>query len=206
MIEDILRMNGLSIEIFDRLSYQSNLGKSLKHNLHDFGHDELMRELLEMTYWLQEQSELDDIALDYRVKSMDSIELKYKRYYPNRQVRQVFNDILGFRAFCDDYAELLSDKSENFRIVDMSNGKSNDDGYRGVHLYYQRDNFHYPIEVQFNTLYDRQLNNWLHMFLYKKGYPDTIGIEMRKAYEEGRVRSADEFEEVLKDVLHCCKR
>ena len=42
--------------------------------------------------------------------------------------------------------------------------------------------------------------------LYKKGYPDVIGIEMRKAYEEGRVRNAYEFEEVLKDVLCSCKR
>jgi putative GTP pyrophosphokinase len=79
---------------------------SSKHNLHDFDHDELMRELLEMTCWLQEQSVLEDIALDYRVKSMDSIELKYKRYYPNRQIRQVFNDILGFRSFCDNYPKI----------------------------------------------------------------------------------------------------
>lgn len=205
MIEDILKMNGLSVAILSRLSYESKLGKSLKHNLHDYDHDEIMRELLEMTCWLQEQSELEDIALDYRLKSMDSIELKYQRYYPNRQMRQVFNDILGFRALCDSYADLLNDKSEKLRIVDMSNGKANDDGYRGVHLYYQQDNFHYPIEVQFNTLYDRQLNNWLHAFLYKKGYSNDVGIEMRKAYEDGRVKNADEFEEVLKDVLRCCK-
>lgn len=205
MIDDILKVNGLSIDILDKLSYESKLGKSLKHNLHDFDHNELMREMLEMTCWLQEQSELEDIALDYRVKSMDSIELKYQRYYPNRQVRQVFNDILGFRAFCDNYAELINDTSENLRIVDMSNGKSNDDGYRGVHLYYQKDNFHYPIEVQFNTLYDRQLNNWLHVFLYKKGYRDAVGIEMRKAYEEGKAKNQDEFEEVLRDVLRSSK-
>ena len=205
MIDDILKVNGLSIDILDKLSYESKLGQSLKHNLHDFDHNELMREMLEMTCWLQEQSELEDIALDYRVKSMDSIELKYQRYYPNRQVRQVFNDILGFRAFCDNYAELINDTSENLRIVDMSNGKSNDDGYRGVHLYYQKDNFHYPIEVQFNTLYDRQLNNWLHAFLYKKGYQDAVGIEMRKAYEAGKVKNQDEFEEVLRDVLRSSK-
>lgn len=29
----------------------------------------------------------------------------------------------------------------------------------GVHLYYQMDNTHYPIEVQYNTYFDRQLNN-----------------------------------------------
>ena len=89
-----------------------------------------------------------------------------------------------------------------FRVVDMSSGKANDDGYRGVHLYYQKDNFHYPIEVQFNTLYDRQLNNWLHAFLYKKDYPNEIGQKMRGAYENGQIRNSDEFEEVLKNVLH----
>ena len=87
MIDDILRVNGLSIEILDKLSYQSEIGKSLKQNLHYFDHDELMAELATMTLWLQEQQELEDIAIDYRIKSMDSIELKYQRYYPNRQVR-----------------------------------------------------------------------------------------------------------------------
>ena len=43
----------------------------------------------------------------------------------------------------------------------MSNGKAVDDGYRGVHVYYQKSGQHYPIEIQFNTLFDRQLNNWL---------------------------------------------
>ena len=40
----------------------------------------------------------------------------------------------------------------------MSNGKAVDDGYRGVHVYYQKSGKHYPIEIQFNTLFDRQLN------------------------------------------------
>ncbi len=34
----------------------------------------------------------------------------------------------------------------------MSNGKAADDGYRGVHAYYQKSGKHYPIEIQFNTL------------------------------------------------------
>lgn len=33
--------------------------------------------------------------------------------------------------------------------------------------YYQKDNYHYPIEIQFNTYYDRQLNDWLHDKFYK---------------------------------------
>ena len=201
MIEDLLQLNGLSIGILEPLSYHSQLGKSLKQNLHYFDRDTLLSELAKVTEWLAEQTVLEEIALDFRIKSTDSIELKYERYYPNRQVRQVFNDILGFRAFCDDYNELIALDSTRFRIVDMSKGKSIDDGYRGVHLYFQKDNFHYPIEVQFNTLYDRQLNNWLHSYLYKKNYPDMVGREMRIRYEKGMIRSKEEFEEVLRDVL-----
>lgn len=32
-----------------------------------------------------------------------------------------------------------------FHVADMSKGKSDDDGYRGVHLYFQKDNSYYPI-------------------------------------------------------------
>ena len=96
-------------------------------------------------------------------------------------------------------------KDEPFYVVDRSLGKSIDDGYRGVHLYYQLDNYHYPIEIQFNTLFDRQLNNWLHDYLYKKGYPDETGAEIRKRYEKGKIRNLTEFEETL-SVLSGRKR
>lgn len=198
MIEDILQLNGLSIDILEALSYKSKIGKSLKQNLHYFNRDELLDELDDMILWLSEQTVLDEIALDFRIKSLDSIKLKYERYYPSRQVRQVFNDVLGFRASCDDYRELTTMDSSLFRLVDMSNGKANDDGYRGVHLYYQMDNFHYPIEVQFNTLFDRQLNNWLHCYLYKRNYTNTVGQILRKQYEDGKIRNREEFEDVLK--------
>lgn len=39
-----------------------------------------------------------------------------------------------------------------------------------VFIYISKDNSYYPIEIQFNTLYDRQLNNWLHEYLYKKNF------------------------------------
>lgn len=154
-----------------------------------------------MTDWLNEQDVLYEIALDYRIKSIDSILDKYDRYYPNKQVNKVFNDILGFRAFCDDYLEVISMKSNIYRIADMSSGKAIDDGYRGVHIYYQLDNFHYPIEVQFNTYYDRQLNNWLHDYLYKKNYSNLIGQMIRVKYESGEIRSIEDFKEVLNGVL-----
>ena len=83
----------------------------------------------------------------------------------------------------------------------MSNGKTKDDGYRGVHVYYQKSSKYYPIEIQFNTLYDRQMNNWLHAYIYKKHYSDEIGKIMRNKYESGLIKNEFDFQEVLKYVL-----
>ena len=144
MNDQLLKMNGLSLEILEKLSYESHLGIPLKRNLHYFDKESLINELINMTEWLDEQDILSDIALDYRVKSIDSILLKYDRYYPDHQTRKVFNDILGFRAFCDDYKQVLESETAQFRIADMSKGKAIDDGYRGVHVYFQKNGRCYP--------------------------------------------------------------
>ena len=164
MNNNILELNGLSIEILQRLSFKSHLPLSLNRTLRHFDKTELIKELTDRTNWLDEQTLLADVALDYRIKSLESIVGKYNRYYPSKPVKQVFNDF---------------DK-ELFHIADMSHGKMDDDGYRGVHVYFQIDNSFYPIEIQFNTLYDRQINNWLHDYLYKKDFPNTVGCIMRK--------------------------
>ena len=206
MNEQLLKLNVLSPEILDALSFESKLGIPLKKNLHYFDKDLLLQELNDMTEWLDDQEVLAEIALDYRIKCLDSIVLKYNRYYPDHQTRKVFNDILGFRAFCDNYDDVLAFESYQFRVADMSGGKANDDGYRGVHVYYQKTGRHYPIEIQFNTLFDRQLNNWLHDYLYKKDLPDSIGREMRNKYECGLIKNENDFKEVLNDVLSNCER
>lgn len=95
--------------------------------------------------------------------------------------------------------------SEYIRVADMSAGKAADDGYRGVHVYYQASNYHYPIEIQYNTFYDRQLNNWLHKYIYKREYNNAVGCMLRKEYENGRIRTESEFKGVLHRVLSDCK-
>lgn len=202
MEQDVLVLNGLSKDILDKLSYKSNLGISLKRNLHYFNKEDVMNEMEEFTFWLTINETISELALDYRIKSIESISSKFDRYYPDHQLRKVFDDILGFRAFCDSYDDVLKLDFPNIRIADMTKGKANDDGYRGVHVYYQRDPNYYPIEIQFNTLYDRQLNNWLHDYVYKKNYPLSIGKELRKQYENGKIKNLEEFEEVLQNVLH----
>ena len=126
--------------------------------------------------------------------------------YPDHQTRKVFNDVLGFRAFCDSYDQILDEDSSQLRIADMPSGKAIDDGYRGVHVYYQKSGKHYPIEIQFNTLFDRQLNNWLHDYLYKKSYPIETGCIMREKYESGLIRNEHECKKVLNNVLSGSER
>mgnify|MGYP000733185002 CR=1 FL=1 len=94
----------------------------------------------------------------------------------------------------------------SFRIADMTKGKAIDDGYRGVHVYYQKSSKHYSIEIQFIHCMIDNLNNWLHDYLYKKEYPIEIGKIMRDKYEKGFIRSKNDFEEALKNVLSDCER
>ena len=202
----LLEKDGLSIETLTALSYKTCLDKSLKRNLHHFDKDALLIDVDEAISFLDNQGELlENIAIDYRIKSEQSAHHKYERYFPDMLAEKVFNDLLGFRSLCDSYSDILALSSENhFRVSDITKGKANDDGYRGVHVYFQIDHFHYPIEIQYNTYYDRQLNNWLHSFLYKKGYDNSIGKRMRQEYELGKIKSDIDFEEVLKNVLSGC--
>ncbi len=202
-----LNKSGLSLGVLEQLSYKSKLGKSLVQNLKKFDKELVFEELREMIQFYQEIEILEDVDLDYRIKSEDSCQRKYKKFYPDMRLEKVFNDILGFRMLVDNYDTLtIQRKLEGFRIVNMNQGKANDDGYRGVHIYYQPDHFHYPIEVQVNTYYDRQINNWLHKYLYKKGYDSIIGRELRKQYECGKIQDEKTFEEVLNNVLFSCKK
>ncbi len=205
-MSNILQRDGLSMDILQKLSYKSELGISLKKNLHYFDREKLIQELIAVNAWYDEQQELIDLALDYRIKSIQSAIMKYNRYFPDHQTRKVFDDLLGFRSLCDNYDDIfeLSDIKE-LRIADMSSGKAVDDGYHGVHVYYQMDGIHYPIEIQFNTYYDRQFNNWLHKYFYKKGYDDSVGAMLRKLYESAKIQSEEDFKEALKNVLSNCK-
>lgn len=204
-MSDILQRDGLTIELLSRLSFQSGLGINLKKNLHYFEKDSLFQEIIQINEWYDEFEELHELALDYRIKSVQSAILKYHRYYPDYQARKVFDDLLGFRSLCDNYDDVinLQDYPE-FRIADMSQGKANDDGYRGVHAYFQLDGSHYPIEIQYNTYYDRQFNNWLHKFLYKKNYDYSVGVQLRGLYESAQIQTEQDFKEAMKHVLSGC--
>ena len=204
-MSNILQRDGLTIELLGKLSYKSELGINLKKNLHYFEKEKLFDELVKINEWYDEFAELYDLAIDYRIKSIQSAILKYNRFYPDHQTRKVFDDLLGFRSLCDNYEDVLklSDIPE-IRIADMSKGKAEDDGYRGVHAYFQLSGNHYPIEIQYNTYYDRQFNNWLHKYIYKKDYDSEIGLKLRKLYESAKIQTEYDFKEALEHVLSDC--
>ena len=201
-LNNALRKDGLSVNILKSLSFNTKLKLSLRRNLGDFNYNELMADIFSAQAWFTEKTSQTPLALDYRVKSIQSIVRKYHNHDKNIAVCNVFNDLLGFRSLCNSYDEIAAiQRAEHFRVVDMSNGKKNDDSYRGVHVYFKVSNKHYPIEIQYNTYFDRQLNNWLHKYVYKRYSSLNIGKALRSSYENGSIRTEQEFKEVLEDVL-----
>lgn len=187
-------------DLLSNLSYRTNLNKSLKNTLRKFDKTELFEELNEMIMYFTEEA--DRITHEKRVKALQSCLVKYERYFPNKQVEKVFNDILGIRIVIDDYT--LLDKitfPPQTKIADMQHGKANDDGYRGVHVYYQKDHFHYPIEIQFVTAKDRQFNEWLHIYLYKYVNDTSIGQHLRRLYENGIIQTEEDFRKEMKEYV-----
>ena len=95
---------------------------------------------------------------------------KYEKTLTNHGgFKQCFNDVLGFRLRFDEYS---NDFPDYFRVVDLRNGKQVDDGYRAIHLYYQRDSLAYPIEVQLWCGKDYHFNLWSHQYVYKYKSPE----------------------------------
>lgn len=134
-----------------------------------------------------------------RLKSIQSALLKYEKNMRGEgcKVTQCFNDILGIRIFSDEYPNTFP---EYFRVVDMVKGKKNDDGYRAIHLYYQKDAYHYPIEIQLWCGDDINFNIWSHTSAYKY-VPQEVGLELRKIYNMGKIKTQQQFEEKLKDMI-----
>lgn len=58
--------------------------------------------------------------------------------------------------------------------------------------------------IQSNMVFDRQLNNWLHDYLYKKNCPEKTGKLMLDKYKNRQIRNESEFKEMLKNVLSDC--
>lgn len=198
------------VGILENLSYKSNLSKSFKHTLRKFPKKELFEEILSLRCFYENSEVLLKTSFNYRIKSMHSVKLKYDKYIDcDMPLKKCFNDLLGIRIIVDQYEDILTHDFPDYKTVDMTKGKKNDDGYRGVHLYFQKDNHHYPIEIQFNTERDRIFNDWLHIHVYKnydKQTSNILGAELRKLFDGNKINDENKFKEELKNVLLSSKK
>ena len=184
-------------ETLDLLSYRSTLGQSLKQiSLRSTPLEAILDDIAKY------RSDYIDVLIQEnligsRFKSEDSIVRKYeKTIRTNGGFKQCFNDVLGFRLRFDDYPEKYPDY---FRVVDLRNGKKVDDGYRAIHLYYQRDNLAYPIEVQLWCGKDYAFNVWSHQYIYKYKTPET-GRTLYREYSAGTIRTEQDFLARLREL------
>lgn len=191
-------MNFLGIS---SLCYKTKLMSRLSHSLSYFDKDELIDDISDALFFFNERQELIESFSDcYRIKSINSVLMKYDRYDKRTSVERVYNDLLGFRLICEAYDTLdISEDVSIRRISDMRYGKRIDDGYRGIHIYIQPSHEHYPIEVQINTLHDRIFADWAHIYLYKQA-DISIGVRLRKLYDDGIIKTEEDFK---KEMLRC---
>ena len=177
-------------ETLDALSYRSTLGRSLKQiSLRATPLETILEDIAKYRASYVDTLVQENL-IGSRFKSDDSIIRKYeKTLRTNGGFKQCFNDVLGFRLRFEEYP---SEFPDYFRVVDLRNGKMIDDGYRAIHLYYQRDNLAYPIEVQLWCGDDYYFNLWSHKYVYKYQTPETVK-RLYKEYTEGKIQNEQDF-------------
>ena len=183
--------------ILDELSYTSTLKRSLKQiSLRETPLEKIIEDIQKY------RSEYVDILIQEnligsRFKSDDSIIRKYEKTLNNSGgFKQCFNDVLGFRLRMEEYPTQFPDY---LRVVDLKNGKQIDDGYRAIHLYYQRDSHCYPIEIQLWCGRDYQFNIWSHRYVYKYKR-EQIGEKLYLEYISELIKTEEEFVKRLREM------
>ncbi len=184
-------------KILDALSYTSTLGRSLKQiSLRETPLEKILEDVAKYRAGYLDTL-IQENLIGSRFKSDDSIFRKYeKTIRTGGGFKQCFNDILGFRLHFDEYPEVFPDY---YRVVDLRRGKKTDDGYRAIHLYYQRDSLSYPIEVQLWCGDDYRFNVWSHEYIYKYKEPE-IGRLLYQDYKNKIITEERDFVERLREL------
>lgn len=187
----------ISKDVLDLLSYRSTLGQSLKQiHLSRTPMEAILEDIAKYRESYIETFVQENL-IGSRFKSDDSILRKYEKVLrTGGGFKQCFNDVLGFRLKFDEYPTEFPDY---FRVVDLRQGKQVDDGYRAIHLYYQRDSWSYPIEVQLWCGRDFFFNIWSHQYAYKYS-SETIGLHLRELFDAGDIQTEQAFKNKLKEL------
>jgi hypothetical protein len=115
----------------------------------------------------------------YRYKDDYSVERKWNNRNITKPLHKTINDILGMRfilktnekellTIVEQFQTTYPSNEINSRVVDMTDGKSENDGYKGIHVYIRKNNYVFPIEVQFWSRADALINDYLRENIYTK--------------------------------------
>ena len=105
---------------------------------------------------------LDDADFDvaYRVKTLDSIFDKIRRYNRNPRllgntpVNKCLNDVFGIRmivqctVMADDIIGYVNDRHPGLKVLDSSKTEDDEAVYIATHIYFRESNRRYPWELQ----------------------------------------------------------
>lgn len=175
--EIINRINSYSIEsedikfkkTIDKLDFDKVYDQVLEFVENSMSHIDILEECIDF-----EQKEETDIS--YRIKTEQSLKLKWdKNLEAKRPLKKVCNDVIGIRIITSlksgDLRNITLDGLEEYNIQMVNfydKPKSNDDGYRGIHLYIKNNPKGFPLEVQIWTQEDAILNFYTHEVIYKR--------------------------------------
>ena len=185
-------------DVLSRISYTSKFTQSQKTiSLRKTPLEEILKDVEQYRAMYARVIVLQENIIGSRFKSTDSIMRKYeKTLRTGGGFKQCFNDVLGFRLHFSEYPTEFPDY---FRVVDLRNGKQFDDGYRAIHLYYQRDSHSYPIEVQLWCGEDYDFNIWSHKLVYKYMDP-AVGKSLYEQYKQGEIVTEEDFKNKLLEL------
>ena len=117
-----------------------------------------------------------DIAkVNIRAKLRNSIEFKIKNYILNHEngeipINKCLNDLFGIRIICKkeisntQINELIKNKFSNLKCIDSSKKD-----YKATHIYFKKDNFSFPWELQIWNEINEKNNIYSHE-KYKQDY------------------------------------
>ncbi|MGL4788606.1 MAG: hypothetical protein ACRCWZ_02485 [Cetobacterium sp.] len=111
-----------------------------------------------------------------RFKTFESFEKKWVKNSQTGQEKKFYkacNDVLGYRFIVDCNQQHLVNLLNTLELEDVikidfyTNIKTNDDGYRGIHLYFWYNRRNFPLEIQIWTVKDALLHFYTHEVIYK---------------------------------------
>lgn len=189
------------IDYFDYITLETSAGKSLKQiKIKDIDSIDFIGK--DINDILNKFEPPLDSEIEWRIKSIESANLKFKKYQRLDletanfyRLNSCLNDIIGFRLKSfEDKNKILNELNNqtDFRVVNLLEGKEIDDGYRAIHLYRELGGKYYPVEVQIWFKEDFNYNFWMHKYAYKTLSSRQLK-ELFENYKNGDINSENDF-------------